>query len=67
MANRRNEEGMPAEQGNNPRGMPDDRSRDYEAGEDVRGIGESDASDEEFEDTEDLDESKEDEDEEGSF
>ncbi len=67
MANRRNEGGMPAEPRDDTPGMTDDRSREHQTGEDVRGIGESGVSDEEFEDTEDLDELEEDEDDEGSF
>ncbi len=64
MANRRNERGMPAEQGSrNP--MTDDRVRDVGSGEDVRGIGDSD---DEFEDTEDVEDTEEEDDEEeGSF
>ena len=66
MANRRSEGGMPAEPRGDTQGMTGDR--DEQTGEDVRGIGEETAGDEDFEETEDLDESEEeDEDEEGSF
>lgn len=66
MANRRNDGHMPAEQGRQPRGMADEPVPDHSSEEDVRGIGESDESDAEFEDTEDLDEAEDDE-EDGGF
>jgi hypothetical protein len=64
MANRSNEESMPAEQGGRKRSGPmDDRDRRPE--EDARGIGEPEESDDEFEDMEDAEDSEDEE--EGSF
>jgi hypothetical protein len=47
--------------------MADEPVPDHSSGEDVRGIGESDESDAEFEDTEDLDEAEDDEEENSGF
>ena len=62
MANRQNEQRMPAQPGRSDRGSSrDDRTRTYDE-ENVRGVGESD--DDEFEEIEEL---EEDEEEEGNF